>query len=309
MIARADTLRTVNDRKDVMVARKGRAQKGESDVELLAHRMVEHNSSVWLDPYDDGSENGMVDYRVFDKPEIDECRRCIGVLEVGSITNSDYRSSVGQYRQRFRGFDDSTLSCCWAVMCEFGVTFRGLQERLSPLLRKLEDKGVDALVRGRRDTSTVELERELNAIAGVVQIVRVREGERSTRVAIDFMSHATGTTTPDSTVEVVEAFLASDNKDPAGIRKKVMSEPELPYHGVYLHLDGAPEPVQDSQFGEHRHFAAPLQFDKMPSRSPKLPEGFTDLWLIGRFGQGWHWDRESGWTFVAAPPFGPQEQP
>jgi hypothetical protein len=173
------------------------------------------------------------------------------------------------------------------------VTFRGLQERLSPLLRKLEDKGVDALVRGRRDTSTVELERELNAIAGVVQIVRVREGERSTRVAIDFMSHATGTTTPDSTVEVVEAFLASDNKDPAGIRRKVMSEPEL----------------QDSQFGEHRHFAAPLQFDKMPTRSPKLPEGFTDLWLIGRFGQGWHWDRESGWTFVAAPPFGPQEQP
>lgn len=211
-----------------MVARKGRAQKGESDVELLAHRIVEHNSSVWLDPHDDGSENGMVDYRVFDKPEIDECRRCIGVLEVGSITNSDYRSSVGQYRRRFKGFDDSTLSCSWAVMCEFGVTFQGLQERLTPLLRKLEDKGVDTLVRGRRDTSTVELERELNAIAGVVQIVRTREGERSTRVAIDFMSHAKGTTTPDSTLQVVEAFLASDDKDPVGIRRKVMSEPELP---------------------------------------------------------------------------------
>ncbi|UVT27842.1 hypothetical protein NXT08_25005 (plasmid) [Rhodococcus pyridinivorans] len=286
----------------MMAARKGRAQKKESQVERLARSIIEHNSPVRLEPHDDGSENGMVDYQVFGKSEsARESHLCIGVLEVGSITNSDFRSSYNQYTKRFKGFDTSSLSECWAVMCEFGVVFRGLEERLIPLLRKMEVRGLKSLARDRSDAGTTELEQEFAAIAGVVQVLQIPAGQRTTRVAIDFMWHTTGVTNPDSTLEVVEAFLSSNEKDPVGIRRKVMSDPALPYHGVCLHLDGAPESIPNSGFTEYRQFATPLECDVMPTRPPNLPPGFTDLWLIGKFRRGWHWNSDSGWTFVVAP--------
>lgn len=294
----------------MVVPRKGRAQKKESRVELLARSIIEHNSPVRLAPHDDGSENGMVDYQVFGRSETaSESHQLIGVLEVGSITNSDFRSSYHQYTKRFKGFDTSSLSESWAVMCEFGVVFRGLEERLTPLLRKMEERGLKTLARNGSDASMAELEQELAAIAGLIQVVQIPAGQRTTRVAIDFMWHTTGVTNPDSTLEVVEAFLSSNEKDPVGIRRKVTSRPDLPYHGVCLHLDGAPESVPNSGFIEYRQFATPLEYDVMPTRLPNLPSGFTDLWLIGKFNRGWHWNIDSGWTFVVAPQLARQERP
>ncbi|MDO2379825.1 hypothetical protein V4F30_22195 [Rhodococcus sp. IITD102] len=252
----------------------------------------------------------MVDYQVFGRSETaSESHQLIGVLEVGSITNSDFRSSYHQYTKRFKGFDTSSLSESWAVMCEFGVVFRGLEERLTPLLRKMEERGLKTLARNGSDASMAELEQELAAIAGLIQVVQIPAGQRTTRVAIDFMWHTTGVTNPDSTLEVVEAFLSSNEKDPVGIRRKVTSRPDLPYHGVCLHLDGAPESVPNSGFIEYRQFATPLEYDVMPTRLPNLPSGFTDLWLIGKFNRGWHWNIDSGWTFVVAPQLARQERP
>lgn len=104
------------------------------------------------------------------------------------------------------------------------------------------------------------------------------------------------------TLEVVEAFLTGDSKDAAGIRRKVVSEPHLPYHGIFLHIDSAPEPAPASRFANYLQFATPLESDHMPTRSPRLPDGFTDLWLVGRkFNTGWRWNQEMGWSFVQAP--------
>lgn len=280
-----------------------RVSKKESKAELLARRIIEHNSRVVLAPHDDGSENGMVDYRVHRKEITAEgVPEQLGVLEVGTFTNPEFRSSYSQYTKQNGGFDSPTLANSWRVICEFGVVFRGLEGRLTLLLQKLEEQSLEKLRFARSDANAAKFLEEIATLPGVVEVMQIPDGQMSTQVVVTFMWSTTGTTNPEVTLEIVEKFLSSDDKDPVGIRKKVMSEPKLPYHGIYLYIDGAPELVQDTQFTEYRQFATPLELDVLPSRDPDLPHGSTDLWLIGKFGRGWHWNHDRGWTAVASPP-------
>ncbi|WP_037143734.1 hypothetical protein [Rhodococcoides fascians] len=276
--------------------------KKESPDELLARRIVEHNSAVVLVLHDDGSENGMVDYRVHRSIAADGVGEHLGVLEVGTITNPEFRSSLSQHRKRHRGFDAPALTKSWRVICQFGVVFRGLEDRLTRLLHKLEEQGLENLRLVRSDPNAARFFEEIMNLPGVVEVMRIPDGSMTTQVVTTFMWSTTGNTDPDLTLEMVEQFLSSDGKDPAGIRKKVTLEPNFPYRGIYLHLDGAPELVEDSEFTEYRQFATPLEFDVMPSREPDLPHGFTDLWLVGKSGLGWHWNQDQGWTFAESPP-------
>lgn len=260
----------------------------ESQVERLLRSIVEKNG-LRLEHHDDGSQNGMFDYWVCGADL--EPKERLGVLEVGSVTNPVFRQSYQAHIDKYRGFDDVSLTWKWHVMCEFGVRFRTIQGQLVPLLLELERHGIERLHRWAPPNALITHPLPI----GVSQITRRHDHIRQWQVAYNFSWSTNSSPSALSTLVRVEEWLNGDSKDAAGIRRKVNAHPHLPYHGVVIHMDGAPEPKIN---GSYQRFNTPLEYDIMPDRPPELPEGFTELWLIGPQGRGWRWNSKSSWTFV-----------
>lgn len=274
------------------MVRQARRAKGEPCEEMWARSVVEAHARVTLDPNDDGSVNEMVDYNVFDRPSTDLTRQQLGILEVGTITNSDFKVSEATFKKELGdGFDDSSLEGTWLVFLAYGARLKPVRERLVPVLRALEQHDIETLRPGyQRDPHLQQLALQLAEVGGVISVERHRD-PCPAQVLCSFQWSTVGPTDPLVTLEMVEEWLARSDKDQKGIRRKVGLRDGQPYGGLFLRIEKVPSPVVGTAFSnDYQHYTEPLRARQLPPREPTLPAEITHLWLMAEDGFGWYWD-------------------
>ncbi|WP_212636657.1 hypothetical protein [Rhodococcus opacus] len=287
------------------MGRRSKLETGEAIDEAWARKVVEAHAEVSLELHDDGSINGMVDYRVFDRPAANHARHPLGVLEVGTITNGDFKVSRDTFERILaEGFSAPSLDWKWAVALNYGpARLKPLRERLVPVLAELERRGIESLQPVIHwDQDKLELARLLDDVGDVAKVTR-RHDDYPVQVTCTWMWSTTGSGDPLATLEMVEKWLDTPEKDQQGIRSKVGSrDADQPYGGLFLHIEKVPSPRPGSEFDyDYQQYTEPLRAGLLPRRAPVLPPEITHLWLVTTDGFGWYWD-SGRWHLVGHSP-------
>ncbi|MBF5000707.1 hypothetical protein IRT45_26565 [Nocardia sp. BSTN01] len=258
--------------------------------EYAARLIVEANTEYQLEVIDDGSADGLVDYRLLDRDG-----RMVGALEVGRNTVQAARGSEKAYWNKVAGGRRvAGLTKTWLVLCERDETrFNRLLAALAPLLAELESTARTYVDAGRAHPFgglDQSVDWKLKAL-GVLSVSCVDPRGDGPEVFIESLSGYRSALGAETTVGEVEIWLSSTGSDQQGARRK-LSATAMPERHMFVWVD-------------HYHVQASrgLAEPELPARDPVMPGEITHLWLAADSGLrgigGWHWSPTQRWSRLA----------
>jgi hypothetical protein len=260
---------------------------GERVEEFAARCVVERNSDYTLQLLDDGAVDQSVDYLVLAERGITE----LGVLEVGRNTSESARASEAAHERHTAGPRRiAGLRRSWHIGIDRDrARFRSVLPNVGALLLEAESLS-------RWEISTwgaygygadgQTLEWRLARLG--VRSATALEVAGEPAIWISPMHGWSAGANPESAIDEVEAWLGSGSSDQRGIRRKLLTRPDLPERHLFVWADR-----------QKMRAAYALGRAELPSRAPQLPAHITHLWLAAESGfsgcGGWAWAAVSGW--------------
>src|SRR6266404_211705 len=241
--------------------------------EEWARRILEKELGLVVVVHDDGSENGMYDLRVgpVDAPEI--AIECAGAVDPVFTETWNIGPAKDPLQLQLKGD--------WTVIIEMDAQVKAIKRGIEPLLRKLEERGVDnAHVDYRLRRYDDALFDELDALK-IIQAICYRQ--RGTgKVTLGMPGIGGGVDNTGASIpEWVGQFLRHPEREDV-LRKLQRSKAADCNVFVLVSFGGAPWSVEGYLTGA---------LDQLPSKAPDLPAPVTGIWLVAGLGQrGLCWD-------------------
>lgn len=259
--------------------------------EFVARCIIERNSDYTLRLLDDGRVDETVDYLVLAERGAIE----LGVLEVGRNTSQRARVDENAHEKHTAGPRRIPgLRRSWHIGIDRDrAKFRSLFRNLSVLLLEAESLSrweISTWGAHGYGADAQTLEWRLASLG--VRSATALDVASEPAVWIAPMYGWSAGVSPDSAVDEIEAWLGSGSDDQLGIRRKLVTRPDLPERHLFVWAD------------RHKMSAAyALGRAGLPSRAPQLPAQVTHLWLAAESAVsgcgGWAWAAVSGWRPLA----------
>jgi hypothetical protein len=252
--------------------------------EEWARRIVEKALGRSVVINDDGSKPSMYDLRIgpADAPEL--AVECVGAVDQTRAETWSVGPSEGPLELALQGD--------WIIMHTPSARIRTIEQRLGPLLRELENRGLNEFSVARalrwRDSAVCEKLDSLGVTAG--SCFRLPGTGK-----VSLMMTGTGGAV-DSEGTAVPGWIGQFLRDPAQedvLRKLERSDAAEHHAFIFVSLGGAPWEVD-------YYFNFTEELDPLPAEAPNLPQPVTGVWIVGDLGQkGLRWNGSAWWRFEA----------
>jgi hypothetical protein len=252
--------------------------------EEWARRIVEKELKRSVVINDDGSRPSMYDLRIgpADAPEL--AIECVGAIDPTRTETWNVGPVRGPLKRALRGD--------WFVTLTPNARIKAMEQRIGPLLRELEDRGVsdvpvERMLRGRGTPILEELESlgvtyaSCFRLPGEGTVHRTMEGTGGG--VVDFQ----GTAVP----AWVGQFLRDPDREDV-LHKLRLSGAAERHAFIFGVLGGTPWEVD--------YYLNFEELDQLPTDAPNLPQPVTEVWIVGELGQkGLRWNGSAWRRFEA----------